>query len=330
MTTSHQGLTLADLEWGLNSIQEARFALAAMYGLQVYEWFDCIGKEIKLIQRARWSSIKISYLLCRYYPLLCWPVVMWAYMGNHSSTTCAKVGKPVHILLFPYQCFSQGVMLMRAYAFTGRDRRVLMLLCTCYAILLGVNFWAFCTHLSMPPPEYFLFLGPMGCFPNYGSGVMAIRIGLSMLAATLMDLVSLITVLIYCKRQSAFKGGSLAEYFIGQGLGSFIIITIINVAAAIAFFKPPSFHSGLGIPLSVIVPNLIACRVILQLRRRVTLTPTELSRQYSAIVRFGLERMEREDESERDVWLMDSERATDSSPQDSIIPSILPRHCTVT
>lgn len=69
---------------------------------------------------------------------------------------------------------------------------------------------------------------------------------------------------------------------------------------------------------------------ILQLRRRVTLTPTELSRQYSAIVRFGLERMEREDESERDIWLMDSERATDSSPQDSILPSILPRQCTVT
>ena len=66
MSTSYQGSTLADLKWGLSSIQEARFALAAMYGLQIYEWFDwcvlpltqwsfssssfSIGKEIKLVR----------------------------------------------------------------------------------------------------------------------------------------------------------------------------------------------------------------------------------------------------------------------------------------
>lgn len=68
-------------------------------------------------------------------------------------------------------------MLMRAYAFTGRDRRVLMLLGFCYLLLLGVNLWAFATHLYLIPPEYYLFLGSLGCFPNYGAPKMAIRIG---------------------------------------------------------------------------------------------------------------------------------------------------------
>ncbi|TEB18422.1 hypothetical protein FA13DRAFT_1745796 [Coprinellus micaceus] len=312
MTTSHQGLTLADLEWGLNSNPGSRFALAAMYGLQVYEWFDCIGKEIKLGASTPCPStdeierfLDTTRTLELYQnlipplpilPLLCWPVVMWAYMGNHSSTTCAKVGKPVHILLFPYQCFSQGVMLMRAYAFTGRDRRVLMLLCTCYAILLGVNFWRSAPTSPCRHQNTSSFLGPMGVLSKLRLSMVwnAVSTTLEVILTTLMDLVSLIT------GQSAFKGGSLAEYFIGQVVRGNLSIHML-------------IHRSLGVP-SVSPPDLF-CNCAADTLRS---------------VRFGLERMEREDESERDVWLMDSERATDSSPQDSIIPSILPRHCTVT
>ncbi|KAJ2921795.1 hypothetical protein H1R20_g15292, partial [Candolleomyces eurysporus] len=60
---------------------------------------------------------------------------------------------------------------------------------------------------------------------------------ISMLAATLMDLVSLAIVVIYCNRESSFHGGSLADYFVKQGLGAFIAVTIVNVAAATAFFN---------------------------------------------------------------------------------------------
>lgn len=66
---------------------------------------------------------------------------------------------------------------MRAYAFTGRDWRVLVALGICYCALLGIDIWAFCSHVNMPPPLFYTSMGPTGCFPNYGSGVMAIRIG---------------------------------------------------------------------------------------------------------------------------------------------------------
>lgn len=68
---------------------------------------------------------------------------------------------------------------MRAYAFTSRDGRVLMLLSTCYAILVGVNIWVFCINVDVPLQLYAV-LGRSGCFPNYGEGVMAMRIGVSL------------------------------------------------------------------------------------------------------------------------------------------------------
>lgn len=43
----------------------------------------------------------MAYLLCRYYPLFLWPLVMWAYLLDHSHPVCTRVGNPVHILLAP-------------------------------------------------------------------------------------------------------------------------------------------------------------------------------------------------------------------------------------
>lgn len=74
-------------------------------------------------------------------------------------------------------------MFMRAYGFAGRSKRVLALLGSFYVGLLGVDIWAFCTHVEIPPPAFYflfdLFFGGTGCFPNYGSDAMAVRIGVS-------------------------------------------------------------------------------------------------------------------------------------------------------
>ncbi|EAU90383.1 hypothetical protein CC1G_00767 [Coprinopsis cinerea okayama7 len=297
-----------DFLWGANAIQEARYAIGAVYALQIYEWFTGLEKEIRLVYHAKWNSVKVAYLLCRYYPLLLWPVVMWAYLLDHPEALCARSGKPIHVLLAPCQFFPQAVMFMRAYAFSGRSSTVLAILSMCYVALVGVDLWAFCIGVKMPPKLfYWAFGGESGCFPDYGSDVMGLRIGFSMLAAVLMDLVSLVTVLIYCKRESDHRGGSLTRYFIKQGLSSFVTVTVVNAAAAITFFKPPSYHTGVGLPLILVVPNLVACRVILQLRRKVSPTETELWREHSMLVNEALAT------TERDMWLMDSEEDLPSS-----------------
>ncbi|TFK17054.1 hypothetical protein FA15DRAFT_676335 [Coprinopsis marcescibilis] len=310
--------TVADIPWVAGAIVEARYAIAAVYALQIYEWFAGIEKEARLIYSSRWTSVKVAYLLCRYYQLLTWPLIMWAYNANHTRETCSRIGVAVHILLAPCQFFPQAVMVMRAYAFTGRDTRVMVMLGLCYAGLVGVDIWAFCAHIKMPNYLFYLALKPFtGCFPNYGSGVMGIRIGLSMLAAILMDLVSLVTVIIWCKKESDIRGGlSLARYFISQGLGAFVIVTVLNVAAAIAFFKPPSYHTGIGLPLILVIPNLVACRVILQLRRKVNPTDTEIWQQHSALIN----RILAPAPSLNDVWTMDNDSKTDTILSSLFLP----------
>ena len=72
-------------------------------------------------------------------------------------------------------------MLMRAYAFSGRDRRVLLPLATCYSGLLVVNIWVFCIHIKAIPAAFYIMIGGTGCFPNYEDQFMAAKIGVSIL-----------------------------------------------------------------------------------------------------------------------------------------------------
>lgn len=70
-------------------------------------------------------------------------------------------------------------MVMRAYAFSGRNRWVLIPLATCYAGLLAVDIWAFCIDIKPIPPSFYTLIGGTGCFPNYGDQDTAEAIGVS-------------------------------------------------------------------------------------------------------------------------------------------------------
>ncbi|KDR80847.1 hypothetical protein GALMADRAFT_241325 [Galerina marginata CBS 339.88] len=258
-------------------------------------------QEVRLIHKASWTSIKTLYLCCRYYPLCVWFFVMWAYVGDHDWETCDRTARIVHALLAPYQFFSQAVMVMRAFAFTGRNRRIFILLGMCYLGLVGVDLWAFCTYFDTIPPIGYALLGGTGCFPNYVDAVIGLRIGYSMLAATLMDLLSLVVVVVHCFRSRWDRDVPLARYFVNQGLTAFAFVTVVNVATAVLYFRPPAYHNGIGLPMILVVSNLVACRMILQLRGQVTPTQTELSRRHSSIVRNALF------SSEGDSWIFERE-----------------------
>lgn len=93
-------------------------------------------------------------------------------------------------------------MLMRAFAFTGRKRRILAVLMCCYTLLVGIDIWVFCTAIEILPVELYQVMALLGtkgtgCFPNYGAGFMALRIGVSPLFSSIGLDVTLTALLQY-------------------------------------------------------------------------------------------------------------------------------------
>lgn len=280
-------MVVGELLMMVRVIQETRYGMVAAYCLCIYEWLCSLGEEVSLILHAPWTGIKFAYLLSRYYPLLYWPFVLWSFCGDHQYALCTSLARPINALLMPMQFCSQGIMAMRAYAFTGRETKILVLLATCYALLVGIGIWVFTVHIVLPAAELYTLLGGSGCFPNYGDPEMAYRYGISMAAAVLMDLVSLLAMLSYHRRFDN-SPGSLSRLFISQGLFVFICVALLDAVAAVIYFLPTMHYSGIFLPLVALTSNLLACRIILDLRRKVNPTASELARQHSVLVREDL------------------------------------------
>ncbi|KAJ6474650.1 hypothetical protein C8R47DRAFT_1221060 [Mycena vitilis] len=285
----------------LNSIQVTRNGVVAVYSLSIYEWLDTLPTEVELIYRSRWNSIKVAYLLCRYYQLLVWPLVIFAYGLNHDAHTCSKLTQIVTILLLPMQLFAPAVMLMRAYAFTGRSVRVLVLLLAFYAALVGIDIWFFCFNVVPLSDSMYEALGGTGCFPDYAASGGSTRLLIAMCASSLMDLVSLSTIALYCLRTRSTRG-SLGRIFISQGLGAFAVVLTVHGVALGTYFSPTGFHNGVGLPYILVISNLMACRLILDLRRKALPTETEILRRHSHLVDKAFQNT--------DIWMIEEEQHT--------------------
>lgn len=70
----------------------------------------------------------------------------------------------------------QGVMLLRAYAFSGRRTWCLISLLICFIAVCGSSTWALYDGKNLPD-FYYQFLGKAGCFPYYGGGEMSLKLG---------------------------------------------------------------------------------------------------------------------------------------------------------
>ncbi|KAJ7035541.1 hypothetical protein C8F04DRAFT_510764 [Mycena alexandri] len=249
--------SLDDFSLAENTIQITRNGILAVNSLMLYEWLATLPDEVELIYPSRWNSIKAAYLLCRYYALLVWSLVVFGYAANHTAQTCAKWTRIISSVLLPLQILAPGVMLMRAYAFAGRSVRVLVFLLSFYAALVGIAVWFFCFDIVPLTDLAFEILGGTGCFPDFTAPHVAMRLVLTMGASMGMDLISLSIIAIYCVRARSTRG-SLGRTFINQGLGAFAVVVMVHGVALGVYFSPLGFHNGVGLPYILVIPNLIA------------------------------------------------------------------------
>ncbi|CAK5279102.1 unnamed protein product [Mycena citricolor] len=285
------------------SIILTRYSVVAVYCIAVCEWVEALPKEVILLIQDLAVSVELNQdrifpvqvkmeptpttpililQMWRYYTIVLWPIVIYAYDLNHSIQLCSRLMLVINYILLPMQCFAHAVMLMRAYGFTGRNFKALILLCTCLVGLVGVNIWFFCIDVPKLPDVVYVVLGA-GCFPDYAADVSDLRVGLEMAAAIFMDLVSLLVIIVYRIRKRDLQG-SLSRAFLNQGLSAFAFMVVVHATAIGSYYNPRLLHNGMGLPYILILSNVMACRVILDLRNKARPTESEIERQHSALI----------------------------------------------
>jgi hypothetical protein len=143
--------------------------------------------------------------------------------------------------------------------------------------LLVLEIWAFVVTAEVNTGMFSRFCG----LKSYREA------GIVSIAHLVVDLLSMAIVFICFIIR---RGGDipLARSFICQGLGFFVLVSVLNLMNATFWFIPGLGLSGVSFPMVLILSNVLACRLIVLLRQQVTPTESYQLRQCSQLVREAL------------------------------------------
>ncbi|TFK71405.1 hypothetical protein BDN72DRAFT_456445 [Pluteus cervinus] len=262
-------------------------AAPAMYTLMIYDFMLLFGQECRLIYTPGWNAVKVAYLCCRFYPMLIWPFFIWTWMGNHTFETCARIQTVRQLLMLPMTLAPQAVMIIRAWAFTDRNRTVLFVLCVFLCSLVGCQIWIYSQIEA--GTKLFEFYNTAGCFNDNSTpkGRQATkRIGLILLFSSLLDLVAVFVMLWHYFRTRHLRS-PLGFILVRQAVTIFIIIAVLNAIAAASYLSTvfPAILTNMGLVFVLTVPNVLACRLLVQLRKHVSPSDSKRRRDISRVVR---------------------------------------------
>ncbi|KZW03055.1 hypothetical protein EXIGLDRAFT_828814 [Exidia glandulosa HHB12029] len=239
--------------------QVTRWNHVAAYSLMVYDWLLCYDVEYKFIFESKFSLAKLAYLLCRYYFLLSHPISLWVQFYVSDPTLCQHVYNLPIFLGVPNLIFTEAILILRTYAFTGGKKAVLVSLSICLVVPVVYQVWVGTASAMMP--------GGHGCFPvDVGK---ARHLSGTFLSMVLYDVLITVVFFGYAFRVLNFELGlatPLTKLFMREGFVYFVCITAINIANSILNFQSNGALGTVGVPMSLSLPSVLCCRLVLNLR----------------------------------------------------------------
>jgi len=272
-------------------VQKYRYMLVALYVVQVYDWLICFNDEYLHVHKARWTSVKIAFLTCRYFPLLIWPYHIWGVVGDHPREVCVKVAHSMWIT-FPFLALPPVVVfVIRAYAFTGRKKIVLAVLMSGWIALFISYLWINIAQYTIIMEFQKLFQRNTACVASRPvdanvTAHVADSLAIYQTCQLVFDSLVVALVITHCIRFRIMMG-ALGRSFVFQTLMSYGALLVVHVLFLYAQVSPDR-KGDFVYASAFIIPNVMACRLILTLRRQVNPSPTEDDRLNSQMVRDAI------------------------------------------
>ncbi|KAH8992578.1 hypothetical protein EDB86DRAFT_3244383 [Lactarius hatsudake] len=313
-----ESLPLQLLASGLGALNIGRYSLVGGYVVCFYDWVISLDQEVAFIYPAPWNVVKVAYLFCRYYPLVVAPFQFWGLFADHEQPVCEAYYRVLFACTVPTILSAQFIMMLRTYAFSGRNKIVLAVLSITILGLFSVIIWVIYEHLTLS--LMFFVVKRTGCFfisdqPDfvlvqgagavqgasspfvyyYHLGIISVRRRLSLaitsaelafyqIITALFDGLNMVIVFRHCIRERG-TFGPIGQSFLRQGVLVYVITTLLNMLTIGTIFSSRLLIAW----FAYILPSVLACRLVLMLRRKASPTETELRIEYSHMVNEALE-----------------------------------------
>lgn len=233
-----------------------------LYAVALYDWLLCLEEERNFLSTRGFSFAKAAYLLSRYWPLLTHPINMWFSSVDHvPQAACARTYRVVMALQVGNFIGSASIITLRVHAFSGRQRAITIALCVGILGVVAYQVWVALGSAK--------FVAGRVCHP-VESG-KAKFLGGYVVAPLFWDCIAFAITSVYVVhtgswRNIATRGRSYTNIFLRDGLAYFAVIFIIHLFNTVMTFQSDTALRGAGIPASLLIPNILVCRLLLHLR----------------------------------------------------------------
>ncbi|KAF8734662.1 hypothetical protein AX14_003173 [Amanita brunnescens Koide BX004] len=289
---------------GGSAIENASRTAVGLYALSIYEFLLVLDDERRLVREIHtcatrrpsrgslsfpckvyngpWNSIKILYLFCRFLPIVSWPIVILVVTSldkdcsiwiNSQSAICL-------LLQFSPQC----LLLLCTWAFSGKKKLLAWLFSLMVSTYFSAMIWAIATYTTVYGRRN-MHAYHDDCFASLSTPTRLVTC--IILGAVGMD-ISATAVVVYSYIRNQHIRGDLCRLFFSQAVMYVILMVVINACTASSYILE-SMTASVGYYMTLTVPNLLACRFILDLRRATNPTRTQISDRLSVVVRDGLD-----------------------------------------
>ncbi|KZV88132.1 hypothetical protein EXIGLDRAFT_722988 [Exidia glandulosa HHB12029] len=242
--------------------QFTRYEQVGFYALVMYDWLLSLSQESSLDLSPGFQPAKLAYLFARYWPLLTNPVVLWVHVVDHSPHECEMSFRLPLILQAGNFLGAAMVIAVRVHAFTGQKRPLAVLLTACLVTVTFYQIWVGASQIEVAPNG--------GCYPVDRISSVKHLSGY-FLAPMLFDCIAVLIVLIYSllvfPLRLMWDSSTITKIFIRDGALYFVAILAIHIFNAAMSFQPDAAISGTGVAVSMLLPSILACRLVLNLRQ---------------------------------------------------------------
>ncbi|GAA5897935.1 hypothetical protein JCM6882_005116 [Rhodosporidiobolus microsporus] len=233
------------------------------FGIVIWDTLATLHLEYRYVWRAKWSWLKVAFLINRWWTSVCVTLAMLMVKGHISPSLCSKIAifHPIGALIIILAC--DCILSIRIYALYNGTRKILWTLVV--LLMTEASVMAFVTSKSeavVVPREWLAPVGYYGCAVRQRNNLAPLFWGGSLLFE--VTCLALFLHRIVALRR---KSGSLPILTIlfRHGVFYFLIVFLSGIINIVLLVQPNEAWQVFNPPASVALISLMASRLVLSL-----------------------------------------------------------------
>ncbi|KAJ6568805.1 hypothetical protein B0H19DRAFT_1373275 [Mycena capillaripes] len=257
------GQVLEGAALAASRIQMGKYANLASVAILFFDYLLTLNLEVTLVWPSRWSISKVLFVLSRYLPFLEIPFILYyIFARNPSLTHCRIINSTVIIARLIGIALAEAILVVRTYALSGKERRILGIFGTVFAIGASISVLTLSTFIQgskydVPPLQL------PGCHLSGGTFIL---VGIPFIIIVLNELALMSYTVWIGLKAYRYSHNPLVITLYRDGIMYFVFLTIGSLINLVILVAGPSNTQDLLNSFLRVVHAIFACRIILHVR----------------------------------------------------------------